>query len=139
MRRAAKRDTVEPAIVDVLRLGGASILRLSMKDAPDLLVGGWGVNELAEAKTDKNPLSDGQQQFKTTWRGSPVWILRSIDDALALLKHMQKAVMSEAEKARIVDVLNKRYGCTVPIGVVETAILHGFTSWELLAKEAGQA
>jgi hypothetical protein len=89
VRRAARRDWSERAIVDVLRLGGASVVRLSMKDVPDLLVGGWGVNELAEAKTDKNPLSDGQHKFKTGWRGAPVWILRSVDDALALLKHMQ--------------------------------------------------
>lgn len=39
-------------------------------------------------------------------------------------------------KARIVDVLNRRYRTTLPVEMVESAVAAGFTSWALLQDEA---
>jgi hypothetical protein len=39
-------------------------------------------------------------------------------------------------KQQIVDALNRKYACTLPIEVVEMAVSAGFTSWQTLAAEA---
>lgn len=86
MRRAARRDEVEAEIVEVLRAAGCSVTFLNGRDCPDLLVGIRGQNLLVENKTGKAKLRPGQERFRSTWRGAPVVILRSVDDALALVK-----------------------------------------------------
>ena len=84
MRRAAKRDTHETAIVKCLRLSGWSVEHLSMRDAPDLLLGKNGVTLLAEVKTGNKKLKPGQKKWHDEWKGSKPWILRDVEDVLAL-------------------------------------------------------
>lgn len=84
MRRAAKRDVSEPEIVSTLRQCGFSVYRL---DRPaDLLVGFRGRCWLVEAKTGKTgygkSLNENQQAFSEEWRGPPIVILRSAQDAM---------------------------------------------------------
>ena len=43
--------------------------------------------------------------------------------------------MAPAEKQRIVSILNRKYGTTLPVEVMEAAVKAGFTSWETLLKE----
>jgi|GEM_PF-680390 len=85
MRRAAKRDIAEPAIVDALKRVGFSVLRM---DQPvDLLTGFRGVTYLVEVKSGSKgyakALNKNQKTFAAQWNGSPVFILRSADDAIA--------------------------------------------------------
>lgn len=85
MRRAAKRDITEPSIVDALKRVGFSICRM---DQPvDLLAGFRGVTYLVEVKSGSKgyakALNENQQTFAAQWNGSPVFILRSADDAIA--------------------------------------------------------
>lgn len=85
MRRAAKRDIAEPAIVDALKRVGFSVLRM---DQPvDLLTGFRGVTYLVEVKSGSKgyakALNENQKTFAAQWNGSPVFILRSADDAIA--------------------------------------------------------
>lgn len=87
MRRAAKRDTAEPAVVDAFRKAGCSVTHA---DQPcDLLVGLHGVTHLVEVKTGTTGYGKGlngnQAEWARTWRGSPVEIVRTPDDALALV------------------------------------------------------
>lgn len=86
MRRAARRDEVEAEIVEVLRAAGCSVTFLNGKDVPDLLVGLRGQTIVAEVKTGKKALRPGQAEWHAAWRGSKPVILRSVDDALALVK-----------------------------------------------------
>ena len=86
MRRAAKRDANEQAIVDALRAAGASVEHLSGCGVPDLLVGFRGRVVLAEVKDAKGELTPYQVEWHTTWRGPQPVILRSVEDALALLR-----------------------------------------------------
>jgi hypothetical protein len=87
MRRAAKRDTAEPLVVDAFRVAGCSVERI---DRPcDLLVGFAGITHLIEVKTGtkgygKN-LNGNQADFARQWRGSPVEIVRTADEALTLV------------------------------------------------------
>jgi hypothetical protein len=89
VRRAARIDGPHTAIVKALRQAGASVLDLrSLGDgAPDLLVGFRGRDCLLEVKNgDKPPsarkLNAGQVEFVTLWRGHPVRVVHSPDEAL---------------------------------------------------------
>ena len=84
-RFAMKRDLSEPEIVTALQTAGATVYRM---DTPvDLLVGFRGQTLIAECKTDrkqggKDKRTELQSQFIETWRGSPVAILYSAQDAI---------------------------------------------------------
>lgn len=80
-RRAARRDANEPEIVEALETAGATVVRLSAGNVPDLLVGYMGVNLLFEIKAEKGKLRPGQERFIEDWCGQ-VTVVRSIDDAL---------------------------------------------------------
>jgi hypothetical protein len=84
MRRAAKRDVEEEIIVGVLRRLGWSVLRISDKGAPDLLIGRDQTTlVLVEVKTGKGKLTPDQERFHAAWQGPAPLIFRSSDDAVA--------------------------------------------------------
>lgn len=84
MRRVPqKRDAIEPLIVEVLQRAGFSVAKWSAKDCPDLVVGRDGRTYLVEVKSGaKEKLRDGQARFHREWRGAPVFVVRSVDDAI---------------------------------------------------------
>lgn len=85
MRRAAKRDSVEKDIVEVLRAYGWSVEPLSMPDYPDLLAGYQGrLTVLIEVKTGTQKLRPGQAAWIARWKGTPVYVMQSAKDAEAL-------------------------------------------------------
>jgi hypothetical protein len=92
VRRAAKIDDNQRSIVDALRAIGASVQTLAPvgQGCPDLLVGYKGHNYLLEVK-DGNKVASArrltplQEVWHRQWAGSPVAVVRSPDEALALL------------------------------------------------------
>lgn len=89
MRRAAHRDAAEPAIVAALEAAGATVVRLSAKGVPDLLVGHRGVTYLLEVKTPKASRSGnngkanaGQAEWRARWRGGVVAVVETPEQAL---------------------------------------------------------
>lgn len=84
-RYAAKRDSNEAAIIAALRNCGATVVQLSDKGVPDLLVGVFGKTILAETKQRKGKLTSAQQDFVANWNGGEVWIIRSVEDALDMI------------------------------------------------------
>ncbi len=84
IRRAAKRDLTEPAIVAALEAAGAKVWRLSQP--LDLLVGRGGRFVLLECKTGKRVRKDQPAQDATLAdchrRGLPVYVVRTPEDAL---------------------------------------------------------
>lgn len=86
-RRASggRRDTAEPAIIERLQMLGASVVQLSGTDVPDLAVGFRGITALAEVKTGKAKRQKGQETLAKLWRGAPVALLRTPEDAQAWL------------------------------------------------------
>jgi len=77
---AAKRDTNEPAIIQALKVIGATVQPLSSRGVPDLLVGYRGQNYLLEIKTAKNGLTDDQKPWHEWWFGQ-VAIVHTIEEA----------------------------------------------------------
>ena len=84
---AKRRDANEPEIAEALRAHGASVMFL---DKFDLLVGYRGNDFKVEVKTPKGPLTESQKEMIETWKGSPLYVARSVDEALAIMK-MEKA------------------------------------------------
>ena len=90
-RRAAKRDTAEPAIVDALKAAGCKVWRLSTP--LDLLV---GVNQrliMLEVKsnnrTDKRQKQQAEDLAYCQRNGLPVYRVQTVEEALQAvgLKH----------------------------------------------------
>ena len=82
-RHAAKRDANEAEIIAALELCGASVVRLSQKGVPDLLIGYRGRTFLAEVKSASGKLTDDQIKFREGWDGDSIAVLRNTDDVLA--------------------------------------------------------
>lgn len=82
MRRAAKIDTNQPAIVHGLRKAGLSVaITSSLGDGfPDLVVGRAGVTYLLEVKHGKGDLTDDEREFSERWQGHYA-IVRSVAEA----------------------------------------------------------
>ena len=82
MRRYAnRRDANEPEIVEALRKVGASVMQLNEFD---LLVGFRGNDYKIEIKAAKGKLTDSQKKFDE-WNGSPLYICRTIDEAMGVI------------------------------------------------------
>ena len=86
MRLKAKRDGNELEIVAALRYCGASVTFLSLPDVPDLLVGFQSNTYLIEIKSPKGKLREGQQEWINNWRGGDVHVVRTVDEALNVIK-----------------------------------------------------
>jgi endogenous inhibitor of DNA gyrase (YacG/DUF329 family) len=89
MRGRAKKDANHAEIVTALQKAGASILDTSAigRGMPDLVVGYQGACVLMEIKNPKNSygksgLSRLQMEWSSSWRGGPVHVVRSVEDAL---------------------------------------------------------
>lgn len=83
-RRAAKRDTNEPEIIQALLAIGATVQALSETGTPDLLVGFRGHNFLIEVKTRSGKLTDAQKNWHQDWNGQKA-IARTSQEALEII------------------------------------------------------
>lgn len=103
MRRAAKVDTNQRAVVDAFRAAGASVQSLAIvgQGVPDLLVGiqchgGRRLNLLVEVKDgnrapSEQKLTEHQTRWHTSWRGS-VHVVTSAAEAITLVSETRMGV-----------------------------------------------
>ena len=82
MRRAAKRDENEQAIVDDLLKVGVLVRKISAPGVPDLLCGHRGSLYLLEVKQGDGKLKPLQEIFFKEFHGYPVAVVRSTEQAL---------------------------------------------------------
>lgn len=82
--RRHKRDATHAEIAETLEQFGWSVKDTSKlgDDFPDMVIGKDGVTDLVEAKSRKGKLSDGQSDFAEKWRGRPVLVIKSRDEAV---------------------------------------------------------
>ena len=82
-RYAKKRDKSEKALVEYLRASGCTVY---LTDQPtDAIVGFQGQTFIVEFKTGNKPLNENQKKFIDEWKGAPVIVMRTIEDAKALI------------------------------------------------------
>jgi hypothetical protein len=88
MRRAARVDANQPAIVEALRKVGATVQPLHTvgQGCPDLLVGYAGHNHVLELKDGSKPpsrrkLTADELEWHDSWRGR-VFVVHDISEAL---------------------------------------------------------
>jgi hypothetical protein len=80
-----RRDANEDLIVESLEAVRATVERLhpaGRGGLPDLLVGFRGQTYLIEVKTLDGELDDGQLDWHLAWRGAPVIVARTPEQAL---------------------------------------------------------
>jgi hypothetical protein len=94
VRRAAKADANQAAVVAALRAAGATVWIIGLP--VDLLVGAGGMTSLAEVKgltstkqPKARPYTKLQQTFFEEWRGLPVVTLTSPEDAVTMVLRMK--------------------------------------------------
>ena len=80
-----RRDTAEAGVIAALREAGATVLQLTGRDVPDLLVGFAGQTHAVEVKTNRAKLKPGQARLAAEWRGSPIAVARTPAQARKLL------------------------------------------------------
>jgi hypothetical protein len=90
MRRAARRDDNEQDIIRAMREAGAYVKQINDEGLFDLLVNYRGETMLIEVKDGAKPpsarrLTDAEQKFHDEWPGSDLYIVNSVEEALALL------------------------------------------------------
>lgn len=86
MRRAARVDANQAAIVSALRGAGCSVWVIGLP--VDLLIGKAGKTVLVEIKTAKGRYTPLQQEFMATWQGGPVATIRDVEGALTLARSL---------------------------------------------------
>jgi hypothetical protein len=98
MRRAARIDANQPAIVEALRAAGASVATAhTLGDGfPDLVVGYLGVAVLMEVKDGSKPpsarqLTPEQVKFHANWKG-PISTVTDVEGALRVLRVIEASV-----------------------------------------------
>ena len=81
IRRAAKRDAIEPEIIQALRAAGCRVWQLSKPF--DLLCGRSGRFTVLEVKSGKaGRLTSAQEADLARAEGLPVYVVRAVEDAL---------------------------------------------------------
>jgi hypothetical protein len=91
MRRAARRDDNEQDIIKAMRAEGAYVKVINDEGLFDLLVSYRGETLLIEVKDGAKPpsarrLTDAEQKFHDEWPGSDLYIVNSVEEAIALLR-----------------------------------------------------
>ena len=92
IRRCHRLDANHHVIADALTAAGVSVQSMAGlgSGVPDLLCGYRGMTVLVEIKDGaKSPsrrrLTDDQLEWGSWWRGSPVYIISSVEEVLPLL------------------------------------------------------
>jgi hypothetical protein len=92
MRRAAKIDANQDAVVSALRAAGATVQSLAAvgKGVPDLLVGHQGQTFLIEVKDGKKvpsarQLTEDQVKWHSEWKGGLLAVAEGPEQALKII------------------------------------------------------
>ena len=85
LRYNPRRDANESAIIDALLWSGATVEKLNIKGAPDLLVGYNEKNYLIEVKNGKAKLNKNQKEWHEDWHGK-AYVVRTPEEAIMILE-----------------------------------------------------
>jgi len=89
VRRAAKRDGPEPAIIRALETCGFAVERVSDAGLPDLLLSRAGRWYVVEVKARYGKLTPAQERMRARARAE-IPIFRTVEDAITWANTLQK-------------------------------------------------
>lgn len=105
MRYARRKDKNHGEVVSAFRALGCSVLVVdcSQANAPDLLVGRNGVDQLVEVKPQSNvkrtsQLRPGQAAFAASWKGRRVDVARNLDDVARIANGLGRSGVDATRK-----------------------------------------
>lgn len=89
---ARKVDDNQSTIVSALRGVGQQVVLMHAVGGgfPDIISCRNGQSHFIEIKSDQGRLTPAQKVFFEAWRGPPIHIVRSVDDALIAVGHVAK-------------------------------------------------
>lgn len=97
-RRAARRDANHKDVADTFRALGCSVFETDRVGGgwPDAVVGLLGVSHLIEIKNPethygRGGLNTNQSAFSAAWKGSPIIVITSPDEAAAFVLNKRKS------------------------------------------------
>ena len=92
MRRTGRKDANHQIIVEAIEIAGGCVIDLSAHGSgvPDLIVWTRKGIQLAEVKNPNNSygrrgLAPRQKSWAEDWKGGPVFLLHTVEDAVALV------------------------------------------------------
>lgn len=90
MRHRPRKDTNHRSIAAGLRAAGCSVCDMAAvgDGFPDLVVGRGGRTYLLEIKAEAGRPTEAQIDFIAHWRGGPLSVVRSLDEALRIVGAM---------------------------------------------------
>ena len=108
MTRRASKDANHDAIVRRFQDLGCSVVEIhatGIPGLPDLACGCVGVTHLVEIKNPgtaygRQGFNANQTAFARDWRGGRVWVVRSEDEAMALVQNWRRAVKTSTRGAK---------------------------------------
>lgn len=105
MKYGAKKDANHKEIVDALTAMGANVLDLSSLGCgvPDILVWtvrGWILADIKNPNTayGKKGLNKRQREWAAAWKGGPVYIIRTVDEAKLLVEGKLESLGSSEQQ-----------------------------------------
>lgn len=114
MKYGAKKDANHGEIVAAFQKLGAAVLDLSSMGCgvPDLLVCCGGTARFVDVKNPttsygKRGLNKRQREWASEWKGGPVYLVSSVDDAVNLVSGNLASVKSSDDVVSLVQAVRK--------------------------------
>lgn len=84
---AKRTDRNHREIVEALRQFGATVFDTHElgRGYVDICVGFGGRTYLMELKSEGGRLTEAEKQFRGSWRGSPIYIIHSVEEAIDII------------------------------------------------------
>lgn len=97
-QRYGNKDANHNQVVQWYRELGCSVAEThdACLGVPDLYIGCCGLTDPVEVKTEDGDLRPSQRNFIASWRGSPVWIIRTQNEVIEHVNHMRKRARKAA-------------------------------------------
>jgi predicted RecB family endonuclease len=121
-RRFGKPDGNQSEIVAALRAVGAEVVITTdvIAGYPDLTVGFGGETYLMEVKNGTRRLRTTQQAFWKRWKGRPIALVTSVEEALEVLG-LRKGGMMDTGNQNVRDLAELDEWCAIEIAKLRKA------------------
>jgi hypothetical protein len=111
------RDLTHKPIAEILEAFGWKVIDTSavgpeVPGFPDMVIGQGGITDMVQAKTGNEPFTPAEATFHAEWRGRPIVVLRSTEEAITWARterhaRRQQSAREAQERIRIAPAAQK--------------------------------